>query len=110
MDPWWNPAVEDRFANRVHRMGQLRPVTIDRFIIRGTIEEKILALHATKRDLVDSLLEGTDTTGRLSVEELLALIRQRGFWLRSSRVSIASGVSPRSAITRNQSSGGATST
>jgi hypothetical protein len=91
-------------------MGQLRPVTIDRFITRGTIGEESLALQATKRDLVDSLLEGTDTTGRLSVEELLALIRQRGFWLRSSRVSIASGVSPRSAITRNQSSGGATST
>jgi SNF2 family DNA or RNA helicase len=56
-------------------MGQLRPVTIYRFITRGTIEDKILALHATKRDLADSLLEGTDTTGRLSAEELLALIR-----------------------------------
>ena len=75
MDPWWNPAVEDQAADRAHRMGQLRPVTIYRFITRGTIEEKILALHATKRDLADSLLEGTDTTGRLSAEELLALIR-----------------------------------
>ncbi len=110
MDPWWNPAVVDQAADRVHRIGQLRPVTIYRFITRGTIEDKILALHATKRDLADHRLEGTDTTGRLSAEELLALIRERGFWLRSSRVSIASGVSPRSAITRNQSSGGATST
>jgi len=75
MDPWWNPAVEDQAADRAHRMGQLRPVTIYRFITRGTIEEKILALHATKRDLADSLLEGTETTGRLSAEELLALIR-----------------------------------
>ncbi len=75
MDPWWNPAVEDQAADRAHRMGQLRPVTIYRFITRGTIEDKILALHATKRDLADSLLEGTDTTGRLSAEELLALIR-----------------------------------
>ncbi len=74
MDPWWNPAVEDQAADRAHRMGQLRPVTIYRFITRGTIEDKILALHATKRDLADSLLEGTDTTGRLSAEELLALI------------------------------------
>lgn len=56
-------------------MGHLRPVTIYRFITRGTIEDKILDLHATKRDLADSLLEGTDTTGRLSAEELLALIR-----------------------------------
>ena len=75
MDPWWNPAVEDQAADRAHRMGQLRPVTIYRFITRGTIEDKILDLHATKRDLADSLLEGTDTTGRLSAEELLALIR-----------------------------------
>ncbi len=75
MDPWWNPAVEDQAADRAHRMGQLRPVTIYRFMTRGTIEDKILDLHATKRDLADSLLEGTDTTGRLSAEELLALIR-----------------------------------
>jgi len=75
MDPWWNPAVEDQAADRAHRMGQLRPVTIYRFITRGTIEEKILDLHASKRDLADSLLEGADTTGRLSAEELLALIQ-----------------------------------
>lgn len=75
MDPWWNPAVEDQAADRAYRMGQLRPVTIYRFITLGTIEEKILALHGTKRDLADSLLEGTDTTGRLSAEELLALIQ-----------------------------------
>ena len=75
MDPWWNPAVEDQASDRAHRLGQQRPVTIYRFITRGTIEEKILDLHATKRDLADSLLEGTDTTGRLSAEELLALIR-----------------------------------
>ena len=75
MDPWWNPAVEDQAADRAHRLGQLRPVTIYRFITRGTIEDKILELHATKRDLADSLLEGTDTTGRLSAEELLALMR-----------------------------------
>ena len=75
MDPWWNPAVEDQAADRAHRLGQLRPVTIYRFITRGTIEEKILDLHATKRDLADSLLEGTDTTGRLSADELLALMR-----------------------------------
>ena len=75
MDPWWNPAVEDQASDRAHRLGQLRPVTIYRFITRGTIEEKILDLHATKRDLADSLLEGTDTTGRLSAEELLDLMR-----------------------------------
>jgi superfamily II DNA or RNA helicase len=75
MDPWWNPAVEDQAADRAHRLGQLRPVTIYRFITRGTIEEKILDLHSTKRELADNLLEGSEMTGRLSGEELLELIR-----------------------------------
>jgi SNF2 family DNA or RNA helicase len=75
MDPWWNPAVEDQASDRAHRLGQQRPVTIYRFITRGTIEERILALHSTKRELADSLLEGSESTGRLSAEELLALIR-----------------------------------
>jgi SNF2 family DNA or RNA helicase len=75
MDPWWNPAVEDQAADRAHRIGQQRPVTIYRMITRGTIEEQILELHRSKRDLADSLLEGTDGSSRLSVDELLAMLR-----------------------------------
>ncbi|MBL8891035.1 MAG: DEAD/DEAH box helicase [Planctomycetaceae bacterium] len=75
MDPWWNPAVEDQASDRAHRMGQLRPVTIYRYITEGTIEQKIQKLHGTKRDLADSLLEGTDRSGKLSADELLALLR-----------------------------------
>jgi len=75
MDPWWNPAVEDQASDRAHRIGQQRPVTIYRLITRGTIEQRITELHATKRDLADSLLEGTEMTGKLSAEELLKLIR-----------------------------------
>lgn len=76
LDPWWNPAVEDQASDRAHRIGQQRPVTIYRLILSGTIEERILELHATKRDLADSLLEGTDQSGKLSTEDLLRLIRQ----------------------------------
>ena len=75
MDPWWNPAVEDQASDRAHRMGQLRPVTIYRFITAGTIEERISEMHAAKRDLADSLLEGTDVSGKLTAEQLLTLIR-----------------------------------
>jgi len=75
MDPWWNPAVEDQASDRAHRLGQQRPVTIYRLIARGTIEERIIELHASKRDLADSLLEGTDRSGKLSTKELLKLIQ-----------------------------------
>lgn len=73
LDPWWNPAVEDQASDRAHRIGQQRPVTIYRMVLAGTIEEKILELHATKRDLAESLLEGTDRSGKLTTEELLQL-------------------------------------
>ena len=76
MDPWWNPAVEDQASDRAHRIGQERPVTIYRLVTKGTIEEKILALHASKRDLANDLLEGTGEGGRLDYEEMLALIRE----------------------------------
>lgn len=75
LDPWWNPAVEDQASDRAHRIGQQRPVTIYRMVLAGTIEEKILELHATKRDLAESLLEGTDRSGKLTTDELLQLIK-----------------------------------
>ena len=75
LDPWWNPAVEDQASDRAHRIGQQRPVTIYRLVTKGTIEEKILDLHRHKRDLATSLLEGTDSGIKLSVEEMLDLIR-----------------------------------
>jgi SNF2 family DNA or RNA helicase len=75
LDPWWNPAVEDQASDRAHRIGQTRPVTVYRLVARGTIEERILELHRTKRDLADRLLEGTDTAGRLTSEEMLSLLR-----------------------------------
>ena len=76
MDPWWNPAVEDQASNRVHRIGQQHPVTIYRLIAKNTIEEKIVKLHQDKRDLADTLLEGTDVSHKLSGEELMALLRE----------------------------------
>jgi SNF2 family DNA or RNA helicase len=74
MDPWWNPAVEDQASDRAHRMGQKRPVTIYRMIAKNTIEEKIVALHGQKRDLADSLLDGTDISGKMSADDLLGLM------------------------------------
>jgi SNF2 family DNA or RNA helicase len=75
LDPWWNPAVEDQAADRAHRMGQLRPVTVYRLIMKNSIEEKIVTLHKNKKDLAADLLSGSDMTGKISEEELVGLIK-----------------------------------
>jgi len=74
MDPWWNPAVEDQASDRAHRIGQERPVTIYRFVMQNTIEEKILALHQHKRNLANELLSGQEVSGKLSNDDLMKLI------------------------------------
>ncbi len=76
MYPWWNPAVEDQASDRAHQIGQQHPVTVYRLVTRGTIEEKIISLHRKKRDLADSLLDGSDMSGKISAVELLRLIRE----------------------------------
>ncbi len=77
MDPWWNPAVEDQASDRAHRIGQKNPVTIYRLVTKGTIEEKILTLHYKKRHLANSLLDGSDISGKISADELLKLIQEQ---------------------------------
>ena len=77
LDPWWNPAVEDQASDRSHRIGQQRPVTVYRLVAKNTIEEKIIALHHTKKDLADSLLEGTDVSGKISAEDLLNILKDQ---------------------------------
>jgi superfamily II DNA or RNA helicase len=76
MDPWWNPAVEEQASDRAHRIGQTRPVTIYRLIAQNTIEEKIVALHQHKRDLADKLLSGNEAVTKLSVDDMLNLLKQ----------------------------------
>jgi SNF2 family DNA or RNA helicase len=75
LDPWWNPAAEDQAVDRTHRIGQKRPVTVYRLIALGTIEEKILALHAKKRALVAGIFDGKDVGAKLTAKELIALLQ-----------------------------------
>ena len=56
LDPWWNPAVESQAIDRAHRIGQTRPVFAYRLIARDTVEEKVLELQKTKRELADAIL------------------------------------------------------
>jgi SNF2 family DNA or RNA helicase len=58
LDPWWNPAVEAQAVDRVHRIGQTSTVFVYRMVTAGTIEERIQALKADKKDLFDKLIGG----------------------------------------------------
>ena len=55
-DPWWNPAVEDQATDRAHRIGQKNVVEVIKLISSGTIEEKIVELQDSKRELINKIL------------------------------------------------------
>jgi len=57
-DRWWNPAIENQATDRAFRIGQQRNVLVHKFVSRGTVEEKIDELIASKQQLADELLEG----------------------------------------------------
>jgi SNF2 family DNA or RNA helicase len=75
VDPWWNPAVENQAIDRCYRIGQHKNVMAIRLICPDTIEEKILRLQETKRELVNDLIH-TDTSilKSLTKEDLIGLV------------------------------------
>ncbi len=77
LDPWWNPAVENQAADRVHRIGQKHPVTVYRLIAADTVEERVLELHKEKRQIAEDVLDGTGSAS-LSPAQLMGLFRSSG--------------------------------
>jgi superfamily II DNA or RNA helicase len=75
LDPWWNPAVEAQAIDRAHRIGQARRVFAYRLITRDTVEEKVLALQATKRELADAIINADNSLIRnITGEDLMLLL------------------------------------
>lgn len=75
LDPWWNPAVEMQAIDRAHRIGQTRTVFAYRLIARDTVEEKVLALQNSKRDLADAIINADNSVIRnLSRDDLELLL------------------------------------
>ena len=74
-DPWWNLAAQNQATDRAHRIGQERAVTVFKLICADTIEERIIAMQESKRELAESLLSGEDVSRTtLTREDLLALL------------------------------------
>ena len=80
LDPWWNPAIEDQASDRAHRLGQTRPVTVYRLVMKHSIEEKILKMHRDKRELAIGLLDDSEKSASLTEVDLLELISQASLW------------------------------
>jgi SNF2 family DNA or RNA helicase len=76
LDPWWNPAIEAQAIDRAHRIGQTRNVFAYRIIAKDTVEEKVLALQAQKKDLADMIINADNSLiskiGREDLELLLS--------------------------------------
>jgi len=75
-DPWWNIAAQNQATDRAHRIGQTKKVTVYKLIVRHTLEEKILKLQETKRDLAEQVMNGDlGQLGSMSKDELMDLLR-----------------------------------
>ena len=74
-DPWWNQAAQNQATDRAHRIGQTKTVTVYKLIVKGTIEEKIVKMQETKKDLADAILSGENgSITQMSKEEIMELL------------------------------------
>jgi SNF2 family DNA or RNA helicase len=74
LDPWWNPAVEDQAADRAHRIGQERPVTVYRLVAKDTVEERVLDLQERKRHIAAAAIADGPAGGALTADDILELL------------------------------------
>lgn len=74
LDPWWNPAVEAQAVDRAHRIGQTRRVFAYRLIARETVEEKVLELQKSKRELADAIINADNSLIRNMTRDDLELL------------------------------------
>lgn len=75
LDMWWNPAVIDQATDRVHRIGQKKNVFVYNILIKNSVEEKILDLVRSKRELSSKIMDTIDIDGaRFTKEELIEIL------------------------------------
>ena len=75
-DRWWNPAVEQQATDRVHRLGQRKPVFVSSLVCTATLEERIDALLDSKRELAEQVMGGRadDWLSELDLGEIRAAV------------------------------------
>lgn len=78
-DPWWNPQKELQAICRAHRQGQRKEVVAIHMIAPRTVEQKLVELQGSKKDVFDAVMDGAEITLKLTTEEILGLLDGRSF-------------------------------
>ncbi len=77
-DRWWNPAVESQATDRAYRIGQTRTVQVHKFVVSGTLEERIDQMIEEKTELADQIIgHGENWLTELSTSQLRDLLTLR---------------------------------
>ncbi|MBW7883779.1 MAG: DEAD/DEAH box helicase [Caldilineaceae bacterium] len=77
-DRWWNPAVENQATDRAFRIGQRRNVQVHKFVVAGTLEERISNIIENKQALAESIVgSGENWLTELDTEQLRELLTLR---------------------------------
>ena len=66
----WNPATDLQAMARIHRDGQKRPCIIYRFLLAGSIDEKIWQRQVTKLGLASNVMDQKSLTNSFSQADL----------------------------------------
>ncbi|OXH42039.1 DNA repair protein RAD5 [Cryptococcus neoformans] len=70
MDTWWNEAIEQQAIDRVHRLGQNKPVYVTRYIIKGTVEKRIMKIQRSKTALINASLSKSAKTKETTLADI----------------------------------------
>jgi SNF2 family DNA or RNA helicase len=77
-DRWWNPAVENQATDRAYRIGQTRTVQVHKFVVRGTLEERIDQMIESKTELAENIIgQGEQWLSELSTDQLRDILTLR---------------------------------
>ena len=72
-DSDFNPQVDLQAMDRVHRIGQTKPVTVLRLVTHGTVEERIVQRARDKIYLMQATMKGGADTQEPAAEEQQAM-------------------------------------
>jgi len=73
-DPWWNPAAEAQAIDRIHRIGQTKPVIAYRLLAQGTVEEKIRLLQREKSALANAVIQEESLAAVMDLDSLKRIL------------------------------------